>query len=203
MNRICVFCGSSRGARPEYAAASRNLGAALARRGLGVVFGGSRVGNMGELAASALEAGGEVIGVITRDLVDKRVALSSLRDLRIVESLHERKKLMADLSDGFVALPGGLGTLDELFDILSWAQLGLHPKPCGLLDVAGYYERLTAFLDHAAAEGFIEREHRAMLLVDEGADSLLDRFARYEPPRVDKAVRALQAMPGPAGGAGD
>jgi uncharacterized protein (TIGR00730 family) len=182
LRRICVFCGSSPGGSAAYAAAAADLGRALAAAGIAVVYGGAGVGLMGRLADSALAAGGEVIGVIPRSLVAAEVAHHGLADLRIVASMHERKALMADLADGFVALPGGLGTLDELFEILTWAQLGLHGKPIGLLDVGGYFAPLLAFLDGAVAARFLAPAHRAMLLLAETPEALLDAFRSYAPP---------------------
>ena len=191
MRRVCVFCGSSVGARPEYREAARTLARALTRRGIGLVYGGSRVGVMYEIAATALEAGGEVIGVIPQELVDKEVAFTGLSDLRIVGSMHERKALMAELSDGFIALPGGLGTIDELLEALTWAQLGLHKKPCGLLNVCRYFDALVGFLDHAVDQRFIKPEHLGMLLIEEDSEALLARFGRYHAPSVDKTGWAL------------
>ena len=182
VRRICVFCGSSPGARPEFGAAAEQLGHALAGAGIGLVYGGASVGLMGRLADSALAAGGEVIGVIPRALVDQEVAHHGLADLRVVGSMHERKALMADLADGFIALPGGMGTLDELFEILTWAQLGLHHRPIGLLDVAGYFAPLLAFLDGAVAARFLAPPHRAMLLVERDPEALLAAFRAYQPP---------------------
>ncbi len=185
MNRICVFCGSNPGAAPEYMQAAQNLGRVLAARQLALVYGGAWVGMMGELANSALEAGGHVIGVIPQALADK-VAHTSLSDLRIVNSMHERKALMAELADGFVVLPGGLGTLEEFFEVLTWSQLGMHHKPCGLLNVNQYYRQLAEFLDYAVTQRFLKAEHRAMLLMDDDPGSLLDKFDTYQPPTVDK-----------------
>jgi uncharacterized protein (TIGR00730 family) len=196
MKRVCVFCGSSPGARPEYREAARTLARALTRRGIGLVYGGSRVGIMYEIAAAALEAGGEVIGVIPQDLVNKEVAFTELTDLRVVSSMHERKALMAELSDGFIALPGGLGTLEELLEVLAWAQLGLHQKPCGLLNVCGYFDALVGFLGHAVGQRFMIPEHLAMLLVEEHPEALLTQFAHYVPPRVDKAAWAFEMAKG-------
>ncbi|MFN8643020.1 MAG: TIGR00730 family Rossman fold protein [Candidatus Binatia bacterium] len=181
-SRIGVFCGSSPGVRAEFGVAADRLGAALARAGIGLVYGGASVGLMGRLADSALAAGGEVIGVIPRALVEQEVAHHSLADLRVVGSMHERKALMADLADGFIALPGGLGTLDELFEILTWAQLGLHHKPVGLLEVAGYFAPLLAFLDGAVAARFLAPAHRAMLLVADEPAALLAAFRAHQPP---------------------
>jgi hypothetical protein len=191
LKRICVFCGSSPGARLEYAAAARDLGLALAQRKIGLVFGGGKVGLMGHLARAALDAGGEVIGVIPRELYEKKVAFTGLSDLRVVATMHERKALMAELSDGFMALPGGLGTLDETFEILTWAQLGLHRKPCGLLNVAGYFTPLLAFLDRVAAEGFLDAAHRATILTAETPGEMFRQFVTYLPAAADKAAWAL------------
>ena len=191
MRRVCVFCGSSVGARPEYREAARALARALTRRGIGLVYGGARVGVMYEIAATALEAGGEVIGVIPQELVDREVAFTELSDLRIVGSMHERKALMAELSDGFIALPGGLGTIEELLEVLTWAQLGLHKKPCGLLNVCRYFDALMGFLDHAVGQRFIKQEHLGMLLIEEDPEALLARFGRYHSPSVDKTGWAL------------
>lgn len=181
MNRVCVFCGSSPGARPAYGAAAHGLVAALAERGLGLVYGGANVGLMGELANAARSCGVHVTGVMPSSLVEREIAHGALDDLRIVGSMHERKQLMAALSDGFVALPGGMGTLEELFEVLTWGQIGLHRKPCGLLDVEAFFAPLEAFLDHTVTEGFLTPEHRRMLLVDTDAGRLLDRLATYEP----------------------
>ncbi|MBG0776042.1 MAG: TIGR00730 family Rossman fold protein [Desulfovibrionaceae bacterium] len=186
MRRICVFLGSNYGTLPEYTEAARGLGRELARRGLGLVYGGACVGLMGELADAALGAGGEVTGVMPRALVDKELAHTGLTDLRVVETMHERKALMAELADGFVAMPGGLGTLEEIFEVLTWAQLGFHGKPCGLLDVRGYYRSLALFLDHITGQGFVMPAHREMILVDEDPGLLLERFARYRPVVRDK-----------------
>jgi len=194
MKRICVFCGSSPGARSEYAGAARELGALLAGRKIGLVFGGGRVGMMGQLAQAALRAGGEVIGVIPKELHEKRVAFTGLSDLRVVGSMHERKAMMAELSDGFMALPGGLGTLEEIFEMITWAQLGMHRKPCGLLDVYGYFTPLLAFLDQVAAQGFLDAAHRAMILTAEDPKELLNKFETYHPPVADKAEWALGMM---------
>jgi len=181
-----VFSGSSPGARPEYAAAATALGTELAGRGLRVVYGGAGVGLMAKVADAALAAGGEVIGVIPQRLVDSEIAHRGLCELRVTGSMHERKATMAELSDGFVALPGGLGTLDEFAEVLTWSQLGLHSKPCGLLDVAGYYGLLLAFFDHAVAERFVRAEHRAMVLADTDPGRLLDAMQRWSPPTVGK-----------------
>jgi uncharacterized protein (TIGR00730 family) len=188
MKRICVFCGSARGVRPDYADAARRLGRALASRHLALVYGGGRVGLMGEIANSVLDAGGDVVGVIPRSLYEMEVAHTGVTDLRVVDSMHERKALMADLSDGFIALPGGLGTLEELFEVLTWGQLGLHGKPCGLLEVEGYFEHLIAFLSHAVGERFLRAEHRGLLMVATCPAALLDRLAEHRPPRIEKWI---------------
>jgi uncharacterized protein (TIGR00730 family) len=188
MKRLCVFCGSSTGDAPAYAAAAHALGTTLARRGIGLVYGGASVGLMGAVADAALEAGGEVIGVMPEALAKKELAHAGLTDLRIVGSMHERKALMAELSAGFIALPGGLGTLEELFEVWTWAQLGYHAKPCALLNVAGFYDPLIAFLDGVVAHRFLKPAHRDMLVVAEDSDALLDRLAAYRPPDVGKWI---------------
>jgi hypothetical protein len=179
ISRVLVFCGSSPGARPEYAQEADALGRLLAERGLGLVYGGARVGLMGAVADGALAAGGEVIGVIPRNLVEHEIAHTGLTDLREVATMHERKALMAELSDAVIALPGGTGTLDELFELFTWSQLGLHRMPIGLLDVAGYWQPLLALLDHMVAERLLRAEHRQTLLVDRDAGVLLDALRSY------------------------
>jgi uncharacterized protein (TIGR00730 family) len=179
---ICVFCGASTGRDPGYAAAAARTGETLARRRIRIIYGGGRLGLMGTVADAALAAGGEVIGVIPRGLVDRELAHPGLTELRIVGTLHERKAAMAELADGFVALPGGLGTLEELAEVLSWAQLDLHAKPIGLLDVGGYFGALESFLDHAVAEGFLAEPHRRFLLRDDDLERLLGWFETWEPP---------------------
>ncbi len=181
MRRICVFCGSNAGARREYAQAARALAAVLVERKLGIVYGGGNVGMMGVLADAALERGGEVTGVIPRTLVDKEVAHRGVTELLIVESMHERKALMNDLSDAFIALPGGFGTLDEFFEVLTWSQLGFHGKPCALLNVAGYYDRMLAMLDHAVAERFLRPAHRELVIADTDPSRLLQRLSAFSP----------------------
>jgi uncharacterized protein (TIGR00730 family) len=188
MRRVCVFCGSSPGSNGRYLEIAREVGRTLARRGLGLVYGGGSVGLMGAVATSALEAGGEVDGVIPRALEARELAHGGLTRLHRVASMHERKAKMNELSDAFVALPGGMGTLEELSEILTWAQLGLHAKPCGLLDVEGYYRPLVAYFDHAVAEGFLRPEHRQLVLVGGEVESLLDAFERYEPPAVRRWI---------------
>ncbi len=190
MKSVCVYCGSSPGRRPEYGEAARRLGAELAARGLGLVYGGSSVGLMKVVADAVLARGGRVTGVIPEALVRKEIAHRGLTELHVTASMHERKTRMAELSDAFVALPGGIGTLEELFEAWTWGQLGLHRKPCGLLNVAGYWDRLTAFLDHSAAEGFMKDASRAMLVVSDDPAGLLDRFEGWRPPAVEKWIRA-------------
>jgi hypothetical protein len=188
MKRICVFCGSSSGHDPRYLEAARTMGQTLARRGLGLVYGGGSVGLMGAVADAALAAGGEVIGVIPEVLQIRELAHRSLTTLHVVGSMHERKALMAELSDGFVALPGGMGTLEELSEVLTWAQLGLHARPIGLLDVAGYYQPLADFFDRAVGAGFLRPAHRALLLVGHEPGALLDRFAAWRGPVLDHVL---------------
>jgi hypothetical protein len=188
MRRVCIFCGSSNGARDVYVEAARAMGAALARRRIGLVFGGGRIGLMGVVADAVLAAGGEVIGVIPEALVAKELAHNGLSDLRVVGSMHERKALMAELADAFVALPGGYGTFEEFCEVVTWAQLGFHRKPCGLLNVVGFYEPLLAFFDHAVAEGFVRPGHRALVLEERDPEHLLDLMARYQPPALEKWI---------------
>ncbi len=180
--RICVFCGASPGNEPRYVAAARDVGEGLARRGIGLVYGGGRVGLMGAVAEAALTAGGEVIGVIPQGLVDRELAHPGLSELHVVDTLHERKALMADLSDAFIALPGGLGTLEELAEVVSWAQLELHAKPIGLLEVGDYWTLLLAWLDMAVAEGFVAPAHRRLVTRGDSLAELLDAFAAWQPP---------------------
>jgi uncharacterized protein (TIGR00730 family) len=186
MLRVGVYCGSSPGDRPDYADLARDLGRTLAARGLGLVYGGGHVGLMGTLADAVLAAGGEVTGIIPQRLVDAEVAHHGLTSLEIVGSMHERKARMAELADAFIALPGGFGTLDELFEILTWAQLGLHGKPCGLIDFDGYYAPLVAWADSAVRAGFVRPAHRKLLMVDTDMTRLLDRLADHDPTPVSK-----------------
>jgi uncharacterized protein (TIGR00730 family) len=198
MNRILVFCGSSPGRRPDYVEAARELGGLLAERRMVTVYGGGRVGLMGAVADGALAAGGAVIGVIPRRLVELEIAHAGLSKLHIVETMHERKALMAELADAVIALPGGIGTLDELFELFTWSQLGLHRKPLGLLDVAGYWEPLTALLEHAVNERFLRSEHRDTLLVEREGAALLERLASSQHAVIDKWIDrpgADQAVP--------
>jgi len=190
MNSICVYCGSSPGKSPEYFAAARKLGKEMVKRGLGLVYGGASIGVMGAVADAVLQAGGKVVGVIPHSLALKEIAHQELDELIVVNSMHERKAMMADLSAGFIALPGGWGTLEEIFEALTWAQLGLHLKPCGLLNVAGYYDHLDAFLEHAMQQGFVREQYRPMMMIETGAAALLDRFAAYQPPLVRKWINS-------------
>ena len=192
MKWICVFCGSSPGDGSEYLSAAQQLGYALAKKDIGLVYGGAKVGMMGKIAEAVLEKDGRVTGVIPKGLVEKEVAFTQLTDLRVVDSMHERKALMVDLSDGFIALPGGLGTVEEFLEVATWAQLGIHPKPCGLLNVKQYYNQLIDFLDHAVAEEFVESDHRSMIIIDENPKRLLQKFESYHPPMIDKAKWVLQ-----------
>jgi uncharacterized protein (TIGR00730 family) len=184
MRRVCVFCGSSPGARAAYAEAAAELGGLLAAERIGLVYGGASVGLMGVLADAALAGGGEVIGVIPQALVDREIGHPGVDDLRVVGSMHDRKALMAELADGFVALPGGLGTLEELFEIYTWAQLGMHSKPCGLLDIEDYYAGISQFLAHAVEERFLPERHRAMLMVEQEPNELLRRMRDWQPSSV-------------------
>ncbi len=192
MKTICVFCGSSPGSRPEYAQSARLLGETLAHRKLTLVFGGGKVGMMGQVAKAALDAGGEVIGVIPRSLAKMDVAFHGLNQLIVVESMHERKARMAELSDAFIALPGGYGTIEEFFEIITWGQLGFHQKPCGILNICHYYDRLLSFLDTLLDQEFIDGEHRALVLEDTTIDGLLAKFEAFSPALTDKAAWALQ-----------
>jgi uncharacterized protein (TIGR00730 family) len=188
VKRICVFCGSSPGARPEYADAAREMGRVLAESGTGLVYGGGRVGLMGIVADAVMQGGGEVIGVIPGALMRREVGHAGVTDLRVVGSMHERKALMADLSDGFVAMPGGYGTFEEFCEVITWSQLGIHPKPCGLLNVAGYYAPLLAMFDHAVAEGFVRPPHRAMVLEESAPAPLLARMRAFSPLHSEKWI---------------
>ena len=180
--RICVFCGSSPGRIPAYAEAAAGLGRLLAERGIGLVYGGATVGTMGVIADAALEAGGEVHGVIPTQLFEREVAHTGLTQLHEVDNMHQRKALMEELADGFIALPGGAGTLEELFEVWTWSQLGLHSKPIGLLDVEGYYSRMIPFLDHMVAEGFLSDRYRDAIQIDADPTTLLQKMATVRPP---------------------
>ena len=186
MKRVGVFCGSSSSARPEYTNAAVELANELVERGIGLAYGGGRVGLMGRIAEAVIAGGGEVIGVIPEFLIEKELAYEGVSELRAVHSMSERKAVMAELSDGFIALPGGYGTLDELMEVLTWTQLGIHQKPCGLLNTCRYYDGLMAFVDHTVAENFVQAEHRSMLLVETEPAALLDRLESWTPPAIDK-----------------
>jgi uncharacterized protein (TIGR00730 family) len=186
MRRICVFCGSSQGSRPEYRAAAEELGTELVRRKIGLVYGGGNVGLMGTIADAVLNAGGEAVGVIPEHIMAREIGHKGLTKLHVVHSMHERKALMADLSDAFVALPGGFGTLEEFCEVLTWSQLGLHAKPCGILNVSGYYTPLLAMFDHALEERFLKPENRALVLARESPAELLRALEEWRPVRVEK-----------------
>ncbi len=188
LKRICVYCGSSPGRLPEYRAAAQTLGHELAAREIGLVYGGASIGVMGTVADAVLEKGGEAFGVIPYVLATREVAHTGLSELFVVNSMHERKAKMAELSDGFIALPGGWGTIEEIFEVLTWAQLGLHEKPCGLLNIASYYDPLFAFMEHAFDQQFVQREFRPLIMMDRSADALLDRFRDYRAPHVKKWI---------------
>jgi len=192
LNRVCVYCGSGVGGHDGYADAARALGRALVERKIGLVFGGGRIGMMGVLAETVLAGGGEAIGVIPRHLEEKGLALTTVTSLRVVETMHVRKALMAELSDAFIAMPGGFGTAEEFFEALTWAQLSLHLKPCGLLNTKGYFDHLIRFVDHAVQEAFIHPTHRELMLVSDSPETLLDRLIAYEPPPVDKVAWATR-----------
>jgi uncharacterized protein (TIGR00730 family) len=188
--RLCVFCGSNEGYDPAYRAMAQSLGQALAREKIALVYGGGAVGLMGAVADAVLESGGEAIGIMPQALVDKEIDHKGLTELRIVGSMHERKALMAELADGFIAMPGGLGTFEELFEVWTWAQLGYHRKPCALLNVAGFYDKLAGFLDEVVERGFVKPVHRSMLIVENDPAALIAAIRAYEPPKVDKWIKA-------------
>lgn len=192
MKRICVFCGSSPGARSEYLQAAAGLGRALAENHIGLIYGGGNVGMMGQVARAVLEREGAVTGVIPRALVDREVALTDLADLRVVDSMHQRKSLMADLADAFIAMPGGLGTLEEFVEVLTWLQLGIHEKPCGLLNVCGYFDRFIDFLGHIAREQFVQAEFLDLVLTSADPQALIEQLDRFRLPPIDKAAWALK-----------
>jgi len=192
LNSVCLFCGSSPGTLPAYGEAAALLGRTLAGRGLTLVYGGGRVGLMGIAADAALAAGGKVIGVIPEALATRELAHPGVTELRVVESMHERKALMSGLADSFLALPGGIGTLEEWFEVWTWSQLGFQLKPCGLLNVAGYYDHLLAFLDHMTEERFLTRAHRSMAIVDDQPERLLDRLASHQPSHSRKWIDATE-----------
>lgn len=188
MKSICVYCGSNFGDRNSYLEAAKSLGIEMAQRGITLVYGGGNVGLMGAVADSVLAAGGKVIGVIPQALFDKEVAHTGLGDLRVVSSMHERKSLMADLADAFIALPGGLGTLEEFCEVATWTQLGFHRKACGLLNIEGFFDGLLSFLNHATQEKFIRPEHRSIVLVGETPGELIQKLSQFEVPNVHKWI---------------
>lgn len=188
IKRVCVYCGSSPGKDPQYLRSARAMGTELAKRGVTVVYGGGRAGLMGEVARAALDNGGQVIGVIPKALSDQELAFHELTDLHVVDSMHERKAMMAELSDAFVALPGGYGTLEEIFEVLTWVQLGFHTKPCGLLNISGYYDHLLEFLDYSVSQQFIYQPHRDLILQALEPAELIEQFLAYQPVKMDKAA---------------
>lgn len=183
---LCIFCGSAVGARASYTEAAQRLGALLVKRGIGLVYGGGNVGLMGVIADTVMAAGGTAIGVMPRNLIAREIGHAGITELRVVDTMHQRKALMADLSSAFIALPGGYGTFDEFFEVVTWTQLGLHRKGCGLLNIEGYYDPFVAMLDRAVAEGFIKSENRALVLDDASADRLLDRVLAFHPPATEQ-----------------
>jgi len=188
ITRLCVFCGTNAGARPEYGAAARQLGTLLAAENIELVYGGASVGIMGELADAVQEGGGHVTGIIPQQLIQKEAAHRGIPDLIVVASMHQRKSQMADLSDGFIALPGGIGTLEGFLEIVTWGQLGIHAKPCGILNTAGYFDALTAFFDHAVQEGFLTEAHRETIMVEPDPRTLLERMRAYTPPEAARLM---------------
>jgi uncharacterized protein (TIGR00730 family) len=188
IKRLCVYCGSSSGSQPDYALAARQLACAMVSRNIDLVYGGASIGIMGEIANAVLEKGGNVIGIIPKDLFVKEVVHTGLTELHEVASMHERKLLMAELSDGFIALPGGFGTLEEILEIITWSQLGMHQKPCGLLNARRYYDKLIDFIDHAVSERFIKKIHSYIVLIEECPDALLSKFEAYKAPEAVKWI---------------
>ncbi len=188
IKRLCVYCGSNYGSRPEYNQAARELARVMVNKNIGLVYGGASIGVMGEIADAAIKEGGEVIGVIPKELLFREVAHKGITELREVNTMHERKAIMAELSDGFIALPGGLGTIEEFFEIWTWAQLGMHQKPCGLLNAGRYYDKLINFIDHAVSERFIKEVYRSMVFVEEQPHILLQKFETYEAPEVARWI---------------
>ena len=193
LHRICVYCGSSPGNDPTHRAAAIALGGFLAREGITVVYGGGNVGLMGAVADGALAEGGKVIGVIPQSLLEKELGHRGVTELHVTSSMHERKQMMVDLSDGFIALPGGFGTLDELFETLTWLQLGFHHKPVGLLNIGGFFDGLTSFITHMSSAGFLKPEHADCVLVESEAEKLLARMRRFQPPDLGKWIEKLVA----------
>ncbi len=188
MKQICVYCGSSEGKHPEYRAAARALGRVMLEKGIGLVYGGAQVGIMGEIADTMVAGGGKVTGIMPQSLADREIFHTGLTELKIVTSMHERKSMMAELSDGFIALPGGLGTIEEIFEVLTWAQLGFHKKPCALLNALGYYDFLSNFLDHTVTQGFVNTTSRSMLITESDPIRLIKRFETYVAPSVNKWI---------------
>jgi len=191
---VCVFCGANPGNSPSFLESSIYLGRLLARRGITLVYGGASVGCMGAVANAALDSGGRVVGIIPRSLWEKEIAHHGLTELQVVDSMHERKAAMAARSDAFIALPGGVGTLEEFFEVMTWSQLGFHHKPCGLLNVDGYYDGLAAFLDHAMGQGFLKEPHRRIALTEATPEALLDAFAGWTPPRTGKWIEKPEQL---------
>ena len=196
MERIAVYCGSSPGKNPVYKDAAVELGKVLAAKGITLVYGGGSVGLMGILARAVVEHGGDVIGVIPKAIAEMEVAYTDLQDLRVVDDMHSRKAMMADLADAFIALPGGMGTIEELMEVLTWSQLGFHQKPCGLINIAGFYDQLLNFLDRLVEDEFVAQEHRNMLLIDTNPERLLEQFLTFKPPTISKAERAKKLSGG-------
>lgn len=192
MQRVCVFCGSSSGVKQEYAVGARELGLVLAKKNIDLVYGGGHVGLMGIVADAAMSAGAKAIGIIPRCLADKEVAHQGLTELKIVQTMHERKAQMSDLSDGFIAMPGGFGTLEELFEVITWAQLGIHKKPFGLFNVAGYYDKLIEFMDYQVEQGFVPQRHREMIIVSDEAEQLVEMLESFHPVAQEKWASTRQ-----------
>ncbi|HEY1170798.1 MAG TPA: TIGR00730 family Rossman fold protein [Verrucomicrobiae bacterium] len=189
MKSVCVFCGSSHGFAPEYEQMAKEMGRAIAARGWTLVYGGGNVGLMGVVADAALAAGGKVIGVIPEALLARELGHRGVTELRVVDTMHERKAMMAELADGFIALPGGIGTFEEFFEVLTWAQLGIHHKPCGLINTRGYYQPVMDLLGNAVKEGFLKAEHQEMVLTAEGVEEMLARMETHKPPQTMKWIR--------------
>lgn len=192
MQRVCVFCGSSSGVKQEYAVGARELGLVLAKKNIDLVYGGGHVGLMGIVADAAMSAGAKAIGIIPRCLADKEVAHQGLTELKIVQTMHERKAQMSELSDGFIAMPGGFGTLEELFEVITWAQLGIHKKPFGLFNVAGYYDKLIEFMDYQVEQGFVPQRHREMIIVSDEAEQLVEMLESFHPIAQEKWASTRQ-----------
>jgi len=194
MKQVCIFCGSYPGSKPVYVESAHQMGLGLAQRGLGLVYGGGCVGLMGAVADGTIAGGGKTVGVIPQSLVDRELAHKGLSEIHIVTSMHQRKAMMAEIADAFVAMPGGFGTLDELFEIITWAQLGFHHKPIALLNIDGYFDPMLTFIEHMAVEGFIKPEHRDALLVKNSVDTLLDTLLSYQPPPLEKWIKKPEEL---------